>query len=86
VSALTGEGRDELIAVLEARLALDTAVVRFDFASDDEEDRKRIEHLYRVGRIRSHVATNGRVSIEAEVPRRSVERLRGREHRRETHA
>ncbi len=77
VSAITGEGRDELIAVVESRLALDTAVVRFDFASDDEEDRKRIAHLYRVGRIRSHVTTNGHVSIEAEVPRRAIERLQG---------
>jgi GTP-binding protein HflX len=75
VSALTGEGRDELIAVLEGRLALDTEVVHFDFATDDPEDQKRIAYLYRVGRIRSHVATDGHVSIEAEVPRRVVERL-----------
>jgi GTP-binding protein HflX len=70
VSALTGEGREDLIAVLEGRLALDTAVVRFDFAPDDEEDRRRIAQLYRVGRVRSHVMTDGRISIEAEVPRR----------------
>jgi len=86
VSALTGEGRDDLIAVLEGRLALDTAIVRFDFASDDEEDRKRIAHLYRVGRIRSHVTTDGRVSIEAEVPRRTIERLQGRGAQPETRA
>jgi GTPase len=70
VSALTGEGREDLIAVLEGRLALDTAVVRFDFAPDDEDDRRRIAQLYRVGRVRSHVMTDGRISIEAEVPRR----------------
>jgi GTP-binding protein HflX len=75
VSARTGEGRDELIAVLEGRLALDTTVVRFEFSSDDENDRQKIAYLYRVGRIRSHVATNGHVSIEAAVPRRAVERL-----------
>jgi GTP-binding protein HflX len=75
VSALTGDGRDELIAVLEGRLALDTTLVRFEFSSDDEDDRRRIAYLYRVGRIRSHVATNGHVSIEADVPRRAVERL-----------
>lgn len=77
VSALTGEGRHDLIAVLEGRLALDTAVVHFDFASDNEEDRRRIAQLYRVGRIRSHLATDGRISIEAEVPRRMVDRLQG---------
>ena len=70
VSALTGEGRDELVAVLEGRLALDTTIATFDFATDDENDRRRIAHLYRVGRVRSHVASGGRVSIEAEVPRR----------------
>jgi GTP-binding protein HflX len=70
VSALTGEGRDELVAVLEDRLALDTTVVRFDFAANDEDDRRRIAHLYRVGRVRSHVASGDKVSIEAEVPRR----------------
>ena len=76
VSALTGEGRDELIAVLEGRLALDTALVTFQFSSDDEDDREKISYLYRVGRIRSHVATDGHVSIEAEVPKRAIERLR----------
>ena len=70
VSALTGEGREDLIAVLEGRLSLDTAVVRFDFAPDDDADRRRIAELYRVGRVRSHVMTEGRISIEAEVPRR----------------
>ena len=83
VSALTGEGRDELIAVLEGRLALDTTVAHFEFDSDDEGDRERIAHLYRVGRIRSHVASDGRVSIEAEVPRRVVARLQPGASRRE---
>ena len=75
VSALTGEGRDDLIGVLESRLALETTVVRFEFRSDEDGDRQRIAQLYRVGRIRSHVATDGRVSIEAEVPKRMVSRL-----------
>jgi GTP-binding protein HflX len=75
VSALTGEGRDDLIAVLESRLALETTVVRFEFRPDEDGDRQRIAQLYRVGRIRSHVATDGRVSIEAEVPKRMVSRL-----------
>lgn len=76
VSARTGQGRDELIAVLEGRLALDTALVTFQFSSEDESDREKIAYLYRVGRIRSHVTTDGHVAIEAEVPKRAVERLR----------
>ena len=72
VSARTGEGREDLIAVMESRLALETSLVRFDFKSDQEADRQRIAQLYRVGKIRSHVATDGHVTIEAEVPRRMV--------------
>ena len=32
-------------------------------------------HLYRVGRVLRHVSTDGRVSIEAEVPRRILDRF-----------
>jgi GTP-binding protein HflX len=72
VSAITGEGRDELIAAMEGRLALDTAHVTMEFDAGDG-DRDRIAHLYRIGRILRHVATDGRVSIEAEIPRRVLE-------------
>ena len=75
VSALTGAGRDELIAAVEGRLALDTMRVELQFDSDSEDDRERIAQLYRVGHILSHVATNGRVSIEAEIPRRLLSRV-----------
>ena len=74
VSAMTGEGRDELIAAMEGRLALDTAHVTMEFDSGDG-DRERIAHLYRVGRILRHVSADGRVSIEAEVPRRVLDRF-----------
>jgi GTP-binding protein HflX len=74
VSALTGEGREDLIAAMEARLAFDTAHVTMEFDTG-EEDRERIASLYRLGRILRHVSTNGRVSIEAEVPRRVLDRF-----------
>ena len=80
VSALRGDGRDELVAAMEGRLALDTTIVRLQFHPGDE----RIAQVYRVGRILSHVAANGHISIEAEVPRRLVDRLQqpaGREAR-----
>src|SRR3954447_22680415 len=69
VSAITGEGRDELIAAMEGRLALDTAHVTLEFDAG-EAARERIAQLYRIGRILRHVAVDGRVSIEAEIPRR----------------
>ncbi len=74
VSAITGEGRDDLIAAMEGRLALDTARVTLEF-DDSEPDRERIAHLYRVGRVLRHVATDGHVSIDADVPRRVLERF-----------
>ena len=74
VSARTGEGRDELIAAMESRLALDTVRVTLAFDSASGEDRERIAQLYRVGRILRHVSTDGRIAIEAEVPRRVLDR------------
>ena len=43
--------------------------------SGKEFDRQQIARLYRVARVVSHVATNGRVVIEADVPRRYIARL-----------
>ena len=54
---------------MEGRLALGTVHVTLEFDGGDG-DREQIAHLYRVGRILRHVSADGRVSIEAEVPRR----------------
>jgi GTPase len=75
ISAATGEGVDELIQMVASRLALDTRRITITFDSEKEFDREQISRLYRVARVVSHVATNGRVVIEADVPRRFIERL-----------
>jgi len=75
VSALRGDGRDEVIAAMETKLALDTATVTFEFDPHDEADRGRISDLYRLGRILRHVASDSTVVVEAEVPRRLLERF-----------
>ncbi len=75
VSALTGEGRDELIAAMETRLGLDTAHVTFAFDPADPADRARISQLYRLGRILRHVASDGSVVVEAVLPRRLLDRF-----------
>jgi GTP-binding protein HflX len=75
ISARTGEGVDELLQMVASRLALDTRRITITFDSDKEFDRQQIARLYRVARVVSHVATNGRVVIEADVPRRFIERL-----------
>jgi len=75
-SAVTGDGRDELIAAIEGRLALDTKRVQLEFDAGSEADRERIAHLYRVGRILRHESSDDHIVIEAEVPRRVLERFR----------
>lgn len=74
VSALRGEGRDDIIAAMEGRLGLDTARVTVEFDAGDG-DREQIAQLYRMGKILNHLSADGRVSIEAEVPRRLLDRF-----------
>jgi GTP-binding protein HflX len=75
ISARSGKGVDELLHVVAARVALDTRRITITFDAEKEFDRQQISRLYRVARVVSHVATNGRVVIEADVPRRFIERL-----------
>jgi GTPase len=75
VSALTGEGRDDVIAAMETRLGLDTATVVFEFNPNDAGDRAQIAELYRVARVKRHVATEDRVTVEADLPRRLADRF-----------
>lgn len=75
LSAQTGEGVDELLDIVAGRLALDTRRLVITFDGSAEFDRQQIARLYRVARVISHVATDGTVVIEADVPRRYIERL-----------
>jgi GTP-binding protein HflX len=75
ISAASGSGVAELLQIIASRLALDTRRVTITFDSGKEFDRQQIGRLYRVARVISHVATNGKVVIEADVPRRFIERL-----------
>ena len=75
ISATQGSGVGDLLQMMASRLALDTRRVTITFDSGKEFDRQQIGRLYRVARVISHVATNGKVVIEADVPRRFIERL-----------
>ena len=75
ISATSGTGAAELLQMIASRLALDNRRVTITFDSGKEFDRQQIGRLYRVARVISHVATNGKVVIEADVPRRFIERL-----------
>jgi hypothetical protein len=50
--------------------------VTFEFDPGNAGERAHIAQLYRLGRILRHVAADGRVVIEAQVPRRLLDRLR----------
>jgi GTP-binding protein HflX len=75
VSARTGEGVQDLLQMVAARLALDTRRITITFDNTKAFDREQVSRLYRVARVVSHVAANGRIVIEADVPRRFIERL-----------
>jgi GTP-binding protein HflX len=70
VSALTREGVDELVETMASRLALDVTRMTISLDPDDPDDRERIRHIYRHGRVLIHEVRDGRVSIVADVPRR----------------
>jgi GTP-binding protein HflX len=75
LSAQSGEGVDDLRQAVMQRLSLETQRVTLEFDEQDESDRQRIARLYRHASVRSHHATEGRVSIEADIPRRLLGRL-----------
>jgi GTPase len=75
ISALTGDGIDELIETITSRVALDVHRVTRTFDPDDPADRERIARLYRHGTVILHEARDGQVSIVADVPRRLADRL-----------
>ncbi|MBI3401940.1 MAG: GTPase HflX [Acidobacteria bacterium] len=77
ISALTGQGVDELVETIASRLELDVRRVTLAFDPDAAEDRERIARLYRHARVVEHEVRDGRVSIVADVPRRLLDRLGG---------
>jgi GTP-binding protein HflX len=76
ISALRKTGRKETINAIVQKLALDTRRVMLEFDEDNAEDREKIASVYRHARVVSHVTSHGRVAIEADVPRRVLDRVK----------
>jgi GTP-binding protein HflX len=76
ISAATGEGCDDLLETVAARLALDQQRVSLEFDLANDRDRERLEWLYRHAQVHSQVMMDDRAIIEADVPRRYLDRLR----------
>jgi GTP-binding protein HflX len=76
ISALRNTGRKDMIDAIVEKLELDTRRVMLEFDEDSAEDREKIARVYRRARVVSHITTDGRVAIEADVPRRELDRLK----------
>ena len=76
ISALRNTGRSEMIEAIAEKLELDTRRVVLEFDEASAEDREKIARVYRHARVVSHITTDGRVEIEADVPRRVLDRMR----------
>jgi GTP-binding protein HflX len=75
VSAVRGDGVEELVETIASRLALDLQRVTLTFNPEAAADRERIAHVYRHGRVIEQSTRDGHVSIVADIPRRLVGRL-----------
>ncbi len=76
ISALKNRGRKDMIDAIAEKLELDTRRVTLEFDEDSAEDRERIARVYRHAKVLSHVTSDGRVAIEADVPRRVLDRVK----------
>jgi len=75
ISALSGDGIDELSETVMSRLALDVQRLTLSFDTVHRADVERIARLYRHARVLSHETRDGHVTIVADVPRRLVTRV-----------
>jgi GTP-binding protein HflX len=76
ISARSGEGVDDLLESISAHLALDLQRVTLEFDPRSAADRASVARIYRDARVLHHLETGERLSIEAELPRRVLDRLR----------
>lgn len=75
ISALSGDGVDELVETIASRLALDVERVSLTLDPDSPGDRARMARLYRHARVLVHETRDGIVTIVADIPRRLLTRL-----------
>ena len=82
ISATTGEGCDMLLDGVASRLALDQQRVSLEFDLGQDADRDRLVWLHRHGKVHSQVTHGDRATIDADVPRRLLDRLQPKLERR----
>ena len=75
ISALGGDGIDELVDTVASRVALDVRRMTLTFDPDDPADRERMARVYRHAHVLVHESRGGRIAIVADVPRRLADRV-----------
>jgi GTP-binding protein HflX len=75
ISATTGEGCGALLETVASRLALDQQRVSIEFDLALDADRDRLIWLYRHAKVHSQVTQGDRAVIDADVPRRLLDRI-----------
>jgi GTPase len=79
ISALSGLGRSELVDIVASRLEMDSERVRLRLDDRIDADRRLVADLYRLAHVVRHTTNGHRVAIEADVPRRLIDRFKRRE-------
>jgi GTP-binding protein HflX len=75
ISSITGDGVEALVETVAARLALDQQRVTLEFDLTVASDRERLAWLYRHSTVHSQVTRGDRATVEADVPRRLLDRV-----------
>lgn len=76
VSARTGAGLPDLLDLVMGRLSMDTEMVTLRLDYGREADRRLLTEVHRHGAVRSQVTVGNEIVVEADVPRRWMERVR----------
>jgi len=72
ISARTGEGLERLASEIVVRLGLETRRVTLEFDLSSERERARLARALRLGHLVHRRDDDGRVSIELDMPRRTL--------------
>jgi len=86
ISATTGEGCGALLQAVASRLALDQQRISLELDLTEDADRDRLVWLYRHAKVHSQVMQGDRAMIEADVPRRLLDRILSKPVRRRSAA
>jgi GTP-binding protein HflX len=77
ISAATGQGCDDLLETVAARLSLDQQRVHVSLDLSDPEQVERLGWIHRHGRVHSQTTAGDRVDVEADLPRRLAAQVAG---------